>query len=54
MLRIKQTINQFFSPAFAHVRKNWHPFVLGPLLADDSSPGPVCFATNASSANRLP
>jgi hypothetical protein len=37
-----------------HVRKNWHPLLLGPLLAMDSSPAPVCFPTKFSSANLVP
>ena len=28
--------------AAAHVIKNWHPLVFGPLLAMDKSPGPLC------------
>lgn len=30
--------------------KNWLPFVSGPALAMDSSPGPVCLSEKSSSA----
>lgn len=42
------------SPHLAQVTKNWQPLVLGPLLALDSSPGPVWRAVKGSSANLLP
>jgi len=32
-------------------RKNWDPLVLGPALAMDKTPGPVCFRVKFSSAN---
>ena len=32
------------------VMKNWQPLVLGPLLAMDRSPGPVCRRSKFSSA----
>ena len=32
-------------------RKNWDPLVLGPALAMDRIPGPVCFSWKFSSAN---
>merc|ERR1719410_268670 len=35
-------------------RKNCDPLVLGPALAIDSTPGPVCFSLKFSSANLLP
>lgn len=35
----------------AQVMKNWQPFVLGPLLAMERSPGPSCFRLKFSSAN---
>lgn len=34
--------------------KNWEPFVLGPALAMDRMPGPVCFRMKFSSANFSP
>ena len=32
-------------------RKNWDPLVLGPALAMERIPGPVCFNWKFSSAN---
>ena len=32
-------------------RKNWDPLVLGPALAIDRIPGPVCFRVKFSSLN---
>ena len=32
-------------------RKNWDPLVLGPALAMERIPGPVCFNVKFSSAN---
>lgn len=34
--------------------KNWEPFVLGPALAMDRMPGPVCFRMKFSSGNFSP
>lgn len=34
--------------------KNWEPFVLGPALAIDRIPGPVCFRMKFSSGNFSP
>ena len=34
--------------------KNWEPLVLGPALAMDRIPGPVCFRVKFSSANFSP
>lgn len=34
--------------------KNWEPFVLGPALAIDKIPGPVCFRMKFSSGNFSP
>lgn len=34
--------------------KNWDPLVLGPALAMDRIPGPVCVRLKFSSANLLP
>lgn len=34
--------------------KNWEPLVLGPALAMDRMPGPVCFRLKFSSSNLLP
>lgn len=34
--------------------KNWEPLVLGPALAMDRIPGPVCFRMKFSSANFSP
>ena len=39
---------------FAVQRKNWDPFVLGPALAMDRIPGPVCFSVKFSSLNFSP
>mmetsp|Transcript_18963 Transcript_18963/g.22697 ORF Transcript_18963/g.22697 Transcript_18963/m.22697 type:complete len:226 (+) Transcript_18963:230-907(+) len=39
---------------FAQEMKNWQPFVLGPLLAMESSPGPVCLPVKFSSLNLVP
>lgn len=39
---------------FAHVIKNWQPFVSLPLFAIDNKPGESCFSTKFSSANVLP
>lgn len=36
------------------VMKNWQPFVFGPELAIDKSPGPLCEAMKFSSANLVP
>merc|ERR1719397_244884 len=35
-------------------RKNWLPLVLGPALAMERIPGPVCFRVKFSSGNLLP
>merc|ERR1712226_1803586 len=35
-------------------RKNWDPLVLGPALAMERTPGPVCFSWKFSSLNLLP
>ena len=35
-------------------RKNWDPLVLGPALAMDRMPGPVCFRVKFSSSNLFP
>ena len=35
-------------------RKNCEPFVLGPALAIESTPGPVCLSVKFSSANLEP
>jgi hypothetical protein len=35
-------------------RKNWEPLVLGPALAMDSTPAPVCFSWKFSSGNFSP
>ena len=40
--------------ALAQVIKNWHPFVLGPLLARLKSPGSVCLSVKLSSSNLEP
>lgn len=34
--------------------KNWDPLVLGPALAMDRTPGPVCVSWKFSSSNLLP
>ena len=34
--------------------KNWDPLVLGPALAIDKIPGPVCLSWKFSSSNLLP
>merc|ERR1719473_2419275 len=34
-------------------KKNWEPFVLGPALAIDRIPGPVCFRIKFSSPELL-
>lgn len=34
--------------------KNWEPLVLGPALAMDRHPAPVCFRMKFSSANLFP
>lgn len=34
--------------------KNWEPLVLGPALAMDRMPAPVCFRVKFSSSNLLP
>lgn len=39
---------------FAHVTKNWQPFVSLPLFAIDSSPGESCLRTKFSSGNEPP
>merc|ERR1712130_890034 len=35
-------------------RKNWDPLVLGPALAMERTPGPVCLRVKFSSSNLLP
>ena len=40
--------------AAAHVIKNWQPFVFGPLLAMDKSPGPLCLWIKFSSGKEEP
>lgn len=35
-------------------RKNWEPLVLGPALAMERTPGPVCLSVKFSSANFSP
>merc|ERR1712058_215716 len=35
-------------------RKNWDPLVLGPALAMERPPGPVCFRVKFSSSNLFP
>merc|ERR1711920_578475 len=39
---------------FTVQRKNWEPLVLGPALAIDKIPGPVCLRVKFSSANFEP
>merc|ERR1711997_161443 len=39
---------------FAVHKKNWGPFVLGPALAIERIPGPVCFKLKFSSSNFMP
>lgn len=39
---------------FAVQMKNWDPFVLGPALAIERTPGPTCLSMKFSSGNLLP
>lgn len=39
---------------FSVQMKNWEPLVLGPALAMDRIPGPVCVKLKFSSSNLLP
>jgi len=38
----------------ASVMKNWLPFVLGPELAMERMPAPVCFSSGVISSANLP
>lgn len=44
----------FYQVVLAVQIKNWDPFVLGPALAIERIPGPVCFKTKFSSSNFFP
>ena len=42
------------SPPLPHAPPTWLPLVLGPALAIDSTPAPVCFRSRVISSSNFP